>query len=60
MNAIRAAQELRQEGKTVELDVSGQSADDAMALANRRGIPEVISVDESGQQTRLTARSAKV
>ena len=59
-NAIRAAQELRREGKTVELDVSGQSADDAMALANRRGIPEVISVDESGRQTRLTARSVKV
>ncbi len=59
-NAILAAQELRREGRTVELDVSGQGVDEALTLARKRGIPEVISVDESGQQARLSANSLKV
>ena len=59
-SAIRAAQELRRDGKTVELDVSGQTVEDAKALAYKRGIPQVISVDETGRQTSLIANSVKV
>ena len=58
--ALHTARELRLEGRAVELDVSGQSVDNALALARNRGIPSVVSVDESGQQTIHSADFLKV
>ena len=51
--ALHAVQDLRREGVRAELDVSVQGVDRAIAQARRRGIPQVIAVDENGQQSRI-------
>ena len=51
--ALRAAHDLRREGVRAELDVSAQNVDQSIARARRRGIPQVIAVDENGQQSKI-------
>ena len=58
--ALRAAQDLRREGISAEMDVATQNVDQTIAQAQRRGIPEVIAVDRDGQQTRHKISPVKV
>ena len=51
--ALRTVQDLRREGIRVELDVSARNVDQAIARARRRRIPQVIAVDENGQQSQI-------
>ena len=57
--ACRTASALRGKGVNTELDVSGFDLGQALAYAQSRGIPEVVTVDNSGQVTAHDAAPAK-
>ena len=49
--ALRAAQELREQGETAEMEVAGRSIAEARVYAARRGLARVIAVAEDGVST---------
>ena len=51
LHALRAAQEIREQGGTAELDVSGHSLELAKSYAASRGLERVLWVHEDGQRT---------
>ena len=51
LHALRAAQEIREQGGTAELDVSGHSLELAKSYAVNRGLKRVVWVHEDGQRT---------
>ena len=58
--ALRTLQDLRRDGAIAELDVSGQDVHRAIARARKRGITEVIEIDEHAHQTRHNTNPVKV
>ncbi len=46
--ALRAAQELREQGETAEMEVAGRSIPEARAYASRRGFRRMVVVGEDG------------
>ena len=48
---LRLAQQLRNGGTPVEMDVCGMSAEESLSYARTRGIAEVIAVDGDGKRT---------
>ena len=51
--ALIVAQEIRNEGETVELEVVGRTTEEARAYAALRGLRRVIVVSEDGETTTL-------
>ena len=49
--ALRIAQELREQGETAEMEVTGRSIAEARVYAARRGLARVIAVAEDGAST---------
>ncbi len=49
LNALSAAQELRRQGETAELEVNGRTLEQAMTFAAARGLARVVVVDENGR-----------
>lgn len=46
--ALRLSEEIRSQGRPVEIDVCGMSLEEALAYAGRSGIGEVVQVSEDG------------
>jgi histidyl-tRNA synthetase len=55
--AARLAEELREGGAVVEIDVRGRSPNAGRRYAQRRGIPRIIVVDPDGNQSAETVAS---
>ena len=49
--ALKTAQELREQGETAEMEVTGRSISEARAYAPRRGLARVAVVGEDGETT---------
>ena len=49
--ALRACQELRQQGIQTELDIGERGLSQALAYAAAKGIPQVVVVNQDGQRT---------
>ena len=49
LKALSAAQELRRQGETAELEVNGRTLEQAMTFAAARGLARVVVVDENGR-----------
>ena len=49
--ALRTAQDLREQGETAEIEVTGRSITEARAYASRRGFQRMVVVGENGSAT---------
>ncbi len=49
--ALKTAQELREQGETAEMEVTGRTVEEACAFAVRRGLTRVVVVEENGRAT---------
>jgi histidyl-tRNA synthetase len=49
--AVGVAQQLRQQGQTVEMEVCGRDVSDALSYASRRGLRRMVTVERDGGTT---------
>ena len=58
-NALQAAQEIRESGQSVELDVCGFGLDEALAYAKAKGIQRVVVASQDGTRTEHQVAAGK-